>query len=124
MSRKPEYLRTAATWIKRLDQSDTAGVNLRVYRLRYGSAKNIAGLLNEILAGKSGGLSSAQGQLAPGSSVSVSSSGGPLAALSAAAPSSTITAQAGGNGGGGGAGLASGARPQAALRAAPRRYRQ
>ena len=52
VSRKPEYLRTAATWIKRLDQSDTAGVNLRVYRLRYGSAKQIAGLLNEILVGR------------------------------------------------------------------------
>ena len=109
VSRKPEYLRTAATWIKRLDQSDTAGVNLRVYRLRYGSAKVVAGLLNEILAGKSSGLSSATGQLAPGSSISVSSSGGPLAALSAAPQSSTITAQAGG-GGGIGAGLASGAR--------------
>ena len=109
VSRKPEYLRTAATWIKRLDQSDTAGVNLRVYRLRYGSAKVVAGLLNEILAGKSSGLSSASGQLAPGSSVSVSSSGGPLAALSASPQSSTITAQSGG--GGGGASLASGARP-------------
>ena len=117
VTRKPEYLRTAATWIKRLDQSDTAGVNLRVYRLRYGSAKDIAGLLNEILTGKSSGLSAAQGQLAPGSSVSVSSSGGPLAALSALPPTS---GQGGGGGVGaglssglgvGGGGLSSGARP-------------
>src|SRR3984885_10794410 len=35
VSRKPEYLKTAATWIKRLDESDTAGTNLKVYRLRY-----------------------------------------------------------------------------------------
>src|SRR3984957_14773027 len=68
VSRKPEFLKTAATWIKRLDESDTAATNLRVYRLRYGSAKNIAGLLNDILVGRSGsGLNSAQGQIAPGS---------------------------------------------------------
>jgi general secretion pathway protein D len=113
VSRKPEFLRTAATWIKRLDESDTAGLNLRVYRLRYGSAKQIAALLNDILVGKSGGLESAQGQLAPGSSVSVSSSGGPLAALSAMPQTSSATAQVGGGGGGGGsvsAGLGTGAR--------------
>ena len=115
VTRKPEYLRTAATWIKRLDQSDTAGVNLRVYRLRYGSAKNIAGLLNDILVGRGGGLSAAQGQLAPGSSVSVSSSGGPLAALSALPPTTGQTGGSVGGGGGvggvGGGGLSSGARP-------------
>jgi general secretion pathway protein D len=95
VSRKPEYLRTVATWIKRLDESDTAGVNLKVYRLRYGSAKQVAGLLNEILVGRgAGGLDTAQGQIAPGSAVSVSSSGGPLSALSAVPQSST--AQAGG----------------------------
>jgi len=94
VSRKPEYLKTAATWIKRLDESDTAGVNLKVYRLRYGSAKQIAGLLNEILVGRGGGgLDTGQSQVAPGGGVSISSSGGPLAALSAQPP--TATAQAG-----------------------------
>ena len=94
VSRKPEYLKTAATWIKRLDESDTAGVNLKVYRLRYGSAKQIAGLLNEILVGRSsGGLDTGQSQVAPGGGVSISSSGGPLAALSAQPP--TAMAQAG-----------------------------
>jgi general secretion pathway protein D len=102
VSRKPEYLRTVATWIKRLDESDTAGVNLKVYRLRYGSAKQIAGLLNEILVGRSaGGLDNAQGQIAPGTGVSISSSGGPLAALSAQPPSPM------GQGGAGAAGGAS-----------------
>ena len=42
VSRKPEYLKTVATWIKRLDESDTSGVNLKVYRLHYGSAKQVA----------------------------------------------------------------------------------
>ncbi len=112
VSRKPEYLKTVATWIKRLDESDTSGVNLKVYRLHYGSAKQIAALLNEILVGRgSGGLDSAQSQVAPGAGLSVASSGGPLAALSAQPP--TALGQAGAAGGLGGAatGQSAAARP-------------
>jgi general secretion pathway protein D len=111
VSRKPEYLKTVATWIKRLDESDTSGVNLKVYRLHYGSAKQVAGLLNEILVGRgSGGLDTAQNQVAPGAGLSVASSGGPLSALSAQPP--TAMGQAGGGGlGGAGAGTAAAARP-------------
>ena len=94
VTRKPEYLKTVATWIKRLDESDTSGVNLKVYRLHYGSAKQVAGLLNEILVGRgSSSLDNAQSQVAPGAGLSVASSGGPLAALSAQPP--TAMAQAG-----------------------------
>ena len=97
-TRKPDYLKTVATWIKRLDDSDTSGVNLKVYRLHYGSAKQVAGLLNEILVGRgSSGLDSAQSQVAPGAGLSIASSGGPLSALSAQPP--TAMAQAGAGGG-------------------------
>jgi general secretion pathway protein D len=97
VTRKPEYLKTVATWIKRLDASDTAGVSLRVYPLHYGSAKQVAGLLNEILVGRgAGGLDSAQSQIAPGGGVSVASSGGPLSALSAQPPMAMAQAGAGG----------------------------
>jgi general secretion pathway protein D len=115
VSRKPEYLKTVATWIRRLDESDTSGVNLKVYHLHYGTAKQVAGLLNEILVGRgSGGLDNAQSQVAPGAGLSIASSGGPLAALSAQPP--TATAQAGGGGaaaaarpaGGGGAAATAG----------------
>lgn len=111
VSRKPEYLKTVATWIKRLDESDVSGVNLKVYRLHYGSAKQVAALLNEILVGRSaGGLDSAQGQVAPGAGLSIASSGGPLSALSAQPP--TAMGQAGGLGGGGAnGGAAAAARP-------------
>jgi general secretion pathway protein D len=103
VSRKPEYLKTVATWIKRLDESDMSGVNLKVYRLHYGTAKQVAGLLNEILVGRgSGGLDNAQSQVAPGAGLSAASSGGPLAALSAQPP--TTTGQAGGAGAGTGIG--------------------
>ena len=109
VSRKPDYLKTVATWIKRLDDSDTSGVNLKVYRLHYGSAKQVAGLLNEILVGRSSsGLDNAQSQVAPGAGLSIASSGGPLSALSAQPP--TAMAQAGVGGGGRGGDRAAGRR--------------
>jgi general secretion pathway protein D len=109
VSRKPEYLKTVATWIKRLDESDTSGVNLKVYRLHYGSAKQVAGLLNEILVGRgSSGLDNAQSQVAPGAGLSIASSGGPLAALSAQPPTAL------GQAGAGGAGATTAARPAGA----------
>lgn len=82
VSRKPESLRTAGTWIARLDQSDTASTNLKVYRLQYGNARQIAALLTEIFFGRgTSGLESSSTQIAPGTGVSTTSSGGPLAAL-------------------------------------------
>jgi len=118
VSRKPDYLKTVATWIKRLDDSDTSGVNLKVYRLHYGSAKQVAGLLNEILVGRSSSsLDNAQSQVAPGAGLSIASSGGPLSALSAQPPTAMAQAGAGGSGavatarpagGGGGATAAAG----------------
>jgi general secretion pathway protein D len=88
VSRKPAYLKTAETWISRLDNADMEGVNLKVYRLRYGNAKQIAVLLGQMLLGQTAeSLNSDQSQIAPGSRVSISSSGGPLAALSALPPS-------------------------------------
>ena len=87
VSQKPEYLKRAGTWIARLDKSDTDGVNLKSYPLRYGNSKLIVGMLNEMLIGQRGGgsLDNASSQISPGSGVSLSSSasGNPVAALSA-----------------------------------------
>jgi general secretion pathway protein D len=107
VSRKPEYLKIAGRWIERLDQSATAGTNLRVYRLRYGDARKIAVLLNDIFVGRTGaGLDQAGSQIAPGGGLAASSSGapagGPLAALSF--PSQTGGAAGGVGGGVGGLG--------------------
>jgi general secretion pathway protein D len=86
VSQKPEYLKRAGTWIARLDKSDTEGVNLKAYPLRYGNSKLIVALLNDMLlghgAGSSGPLDSASSQISPGGGVSMSSSGGAVAALS------------------------------------------
>jgi general secretion pathway protein D len=91
VSKKPEYLKRAAAWIARLDQSDTAGVNLKAYPLRYGSAKLVTALLNEMLTGRgagTGNLESESSQISPGGGIAMSSSGSssgtnPLASLSA-----------------------------------------
>ena len=88
VSQKPEYLRRAQTWIARLDKSDTEGVNLKSYPLRYGNAKAVTALLNEMLNGRSAtgetSLDSASSQISPGAGTSLSSSGtNPVAQLSA-----------------------------------------
>jgi general secretion pathway protein D len=87
VSQKPEYLKRAGTWIARLDRSDTDGVNMKAYPLRYGNSKLVVALLNEMLTGHGtnagGSLDSAPGQISPGAGISMSSSGtGPVAALS------------------------------------------
>jgi general secretion pathway protein D len=79
VSRKPELVRTAATWISRLDQADTVSTGVHVYRVRYGDARQIAQVLNEVFTGRSstGGstFDSATNQIAPSSGVTSISSG-------------------------------------------------
>lgn len=76
VSRKPALLQTAATWIKRLDRADTARNGVHVYQVKYGEARQIARVLNEMFVGNSGSssLDSPDNQLAPGSGTSTSSS--------------------------------------------------
>ncbi len=92
VSQKPEHLKRAGVWIARLDQSDTQGVNLKAYPLRYGNSKLVVALLNEMLLGGGQGatLDNASSQISPGAGISVSSSpgGGAVAALSGLPPSS------------------------------------
>jgi general secretion pathway protein D len=77
VSKKPELLRTAATWIKRLDHADTARTSVHVYRVKYGEARQIARVLTDMFIGgsSSGLLDSADSQIAPGSGASATSSG-------------------------------------------------
>jgi general secretion pathway protein D len=117
VSRKPELLRTVALWIKRLDSSETASTGVKVYRVRFGDARQIARILNQLFVGGSqGSLDSAQNQIAPGGGTTALSSveklsGGPSApttsgqrpAAAPLAPSDT------GPGGGAGRGASLGA---------------
>ncbi|MEH2487063.1 type II secretion system secretin GspD [Bradyrhizobium sp. AZCC 2230] len=87
VSQKPEYLKRAQTWIARLDRSDTDGVNLKSYPLRYGNSKLVVSMLNEMLFSQSSAssstLDSASSQVAPGAGISTSTSTNPVASLSA-----------------------------------------
>ena len=77
VSKRPEMLRTAATWIKRLDQADTERTSVHVYQVKYGDARQIARVLTDMFIGGSGSslLDSAADQVAPGSGTSATSSG-------------------------------------------------
>ena len=72
VSKKPELLRAVATWIHRLDNSETASTGVKVYRVRYGDARQIARLLNDIFlgGGGAGSLDTAANQIAPGAGLS------------------------------------------------------
>jgi general secretion pathway protein D len=72
VSRKPALLRTAATWIKRLDNVDAGRNSVHVYRVKYGEARQIARLLTEMFIGGSSSTSIdiASNQIAPGSGLS------------------------------------------------------
>ncbi len=75
VSRKPALLHTAQTWIRRLDQADTARTSVHVYRVKYGEARQIAKVLTDMfIGGSSSSLDSADNQVAPGSGLSSTSS--------------------------------------------------
>jgi general secretion pathway protein D len=104
---KPALLKTAGMWITRLDKSDTASTGIKVYHVRYGDAKQIAGLLNDIFIGRSGGgLDSASNQIAPGAGVALTSSGSEQQGLripgARSAPGSSPAGSSAGFGGAGG----------------------
>jgi general secretion pathway protein D len=70
VSKKPALLRTAATWIKRLDRADSSRTSVHVYRVKYGEARQIARVLTDMFGGGSSSgnlLDSAENQIAPGS---------------------------------------------------------
>jgi general secretion pathway protein D len=78
VTRKPGLLKTIATWVARLDKAGTAGTSVRVYRMRFGDAKEVAGLLNEVFTGSGdSGLDSPTNDLVPGAGGISTSSGRP-----------------------------------------------
>lgn len=90
VTRKADLLRTAGSWITRLDRADTVSTGVRVYRVKYGDAKQIASILNDVFAGRSSsGLDSSTNQIMPGSGVSS------LASSPATTTPDTRVAQAG-----------------------------
>jgi general secretion pathway protein D len=89
ISRKPGLLHTAETWIKRLDGANALRNSVHVYHIKYGEARQMAKVLNDMFVGSSGASDAASNDLAPGSGSSSSSS---MERLSAAG----TTSQSGG----------------------------
>ncbi len=85
VTRRPELLRTTGIWIKRLDSAQITSTGVKVYRVRYGDARQIARLLNQLFVGGSAGsLESPTNEIAPGGGAATLSSvekltGGPMA---------------------------------------------
>jgi general secretion pathway protein D len=98
VTKRPELLKQIAMWVARLDKAGAAGTGVRVYRMRYGDAREVAGLLNNLFNGATDtGLDAPTNELAPGSGVMSSTSGSQAAGASglAANPASgTSGAQA------------------------------
>jgi len=74
ISRKPGLLHTAETWIKRLDGANSLRNSVHVYHVKYGEARQMAKVLNDMFTGNSGNADAASNDLAPGSGASSSSS--------------------------------------------------
>jgi general secretion pathway protein D len=75
VARKPELLKTVATWIRRLDNGDNSNLSVRVYRIRYGEARHMARVLNEMFSSGGSGTFDPVSQIAPGSGAVAITSG-------------------------------------------------
>jgi general secretion pathway protein D len=113
LTKKPEMLRTAATWIKRLDRADTARTGVHVYRVKYGDARQIARVLTDMFlgGGSSNLLDSADNQVAPGSGTSATTSSTDRLSLNGNAASSGMSGFAGRGGSATGSTSGFGAQP-------------
>lgn len=103
VTRRADLLAKAASWIARLDKTDTNATAIKVYRVRYGEAKHIADVLNSMFSGSSS-LTDTTGQTAPGSGTQTSR----VDALGALGGLGGGTGASGGSAGGGGFGTPAG----------------
>ena len=97
VTKNPKFLDRATQWVQRLDRSDTSGTTVRVYRLKYASAPQVAKVLNEIFLTQRAGQSvgdSPLSQIAPGTNAAQSR----LDSLKAASAGSDGSATSGGKG--------------------------
>ncbi len=63
----PNLLRSAARWISRLDEPSGVSASVKVYKVRYGDAKEIAQMLDQMFVSGAGSAESATNEIAPSS---------------------------------------------------------
>jgi general secretion pathway protein D len=107
VTRKPNLLKTAETWIKRLDASDTARTGVHVYHVKYGEARQLARVLNDIFVGGGGSFDTPASQVAPRSGLGLTA--GSTDRLATGGPSASANVSFGGGFGAPGSGAAGGA---------------
>jgi general secretion pathway protein D len=74
VARKPALLHTAETWIRRLDGANALRNSVHVYRIKYGEARQMARVLNDMFVGNSAAADTSSNELAPGSGSASNSS--------------------------------------------------
>ena len=74
VSRNGKVLERATQWVRRLDRSEPNGTTVRVYSVRFGNARSLARVLNEMFVGRSsqGGSDTPTSPTAPGQNAAVS----------------------------------------------------
>ena len=78
VGQSPRVIEQVRTWVARLDRADYDTTTVRVYKLRYGNAKQIAAILRDVFTGSGGSSLGNQdlSQLTPGTSFTRQSSFG------------------------------------------------
>jgi general secretion pathway protein D len=117
VTRKADTLKMVSTWITRLDKAGVAGTGVKVYRMRYGDARQVAALLNDMFVGGAGnGVDTPMHQLAPAGGAIASRSdryGQSSGSLASQQPPATSSLTAAAQGGAAGTQLASNLAPPA-----------
>ena len=66
VTKTPKLLAQTTEWVRRLDRSDSTGTTLRTFRLKHGNATQVAKILNDVFAQRSGSTDTPAKQIAPG----------------------------------------------------------
>jgi general secretion pathway protein D len=95
VGQSPRVIEQVRTWVARLDRADYDNTTVRVYKLRYGNAKQIAAILRDVFTGSGAPSAGNQdlSQLTPGTSFTRQSSFGTSNQQGGTSTTSTQTQQ-------------------------------
>lgn len=97
ITKRKKLLSKAATWIKRLDKTDSLAEAVYVYRVEHTKASRLANVINKMFGGRVDDSQPASAEIAPGETTNVAVGGEPVSRVTTgavAAPSSPESAPA------------------------------